>query len=82
MVGYGLATGHLERGAVWGEVNKYIQGGSKKSKLLYCDRYFNGWTIALTLNTLYSFVNGPGFERKLATLILFVWLNMPCFTLL
>jgi len=32
-------------------VHTYIQGGSK-SKLLYCDRYFRGWTIALTLNIL------------------------------
>jgi len=29
-----------------------------------------------------DFVNGSGAERKLATLILFVWLNILCYTLL
>jgi len=30
----------------------HIHSGSKKSKLLYCGRYFKGYTIVLTLNIL------------------------------
>jgi len=52
----------------------------QKSKLLYCDRYFKGWTIALTLNILYFSERSRTW--KSATLILFLWLNILCCTLL
>ena len=56
----------------------------QKSKLLYYDRHFHKLDNSFTGNVKYSviFVNGPGVKRKLATLILFQWLNILCYTLL
>ena len=59
-------------------VDIHIQGGSKKSKLLYCDRYFNGQTIVLALNIL-AFCEQSR-TGKLATVIIFPWLNILCCT--
>ena len=52
---------------------------AQKSKLLYCERYLNGQTTVLALNILsFCELSRTG---KLATLIIFLWLNILCCTI-